>query len=79
MWEPGTPFSWSDVVAYVIREGVSDAVWKMDRRERNVEMSWETGSVNQMWDDDGWAAVIEIGLEIICETEEVESTEPWFP
>lgn len=67
------------MVAYVIREGVSDAVRKMDRRERNLEMSWETGSVNQMWDDDGWAAVIEIGLEKICETEEVESTEPWFP
>lgn len=56
------------MVAYVIREGDSDAVWKMDRRERNLEMSWETGSVNQMWDDAGWAAVIEIGLEIICET-----------
>ena len=67
------------MVAYVIREDVSDAVWKMHRRERNLEMSGETGSVNQMRDDDGWATVIEIGLEIICETEEVESTEPWFP
>lgn len=54
----------------------------MDKRERGLGTSWETGSVNQMQEEDGWAAVVETVLEIngyICETMEVESTGPSFP
>ena len=66
------------MIAYVIRH-VSHAVWKMDKRERGLGTSWETGSVNQMQEEDGWAAVVETELEINSETVEVESRGLSFP
>lgn len=69
-------FNGSDMVGFVLREDGSDVVWNgccvMDWGwgGESLEISWENGSLNQMRGDDGWAVLVEIGMETngwICE------------